>query len=171
MIQTSAAPIEGVSRRSLLQGISLFAATAVLPVMPFQAHASADGIQGFASLSQLLTGRAGLPAAFMEALFAAFSQIDAGFAAKVDLLNSYISTNAVAPDDLQARLKSDPAAADLAGLPALILTGWYLGVAGSGDAAICVTYTQALANQEVSDVLRPPSYAYGAYGSWAAAPV
>ena len=46
-----------------------------------------------------------------------------------------------------------------------------LGDVGAGDTATCITYTNALMNVAVSDVLRPPSYAYGPYGSWAAKPI
>lgn len=52
-----------------------------------------------------------------------------------------------------------------------ILRAWYVGVVGSGTGAVCVTYSSALMNQTVADILKPPSYAYGAYGSWTTQPI
>ena len=45
-----------------------------------------------------------------------------------------------------------------------------LGVVGSGEGARCVAYETALNAVIVADVLKPPTYAYGAYGSWSAKP-
>jgi len=43
-------------------------------------------------------------------------------------------------------------------------------VVGSSTHARCITYVSSLMNVIVSDTLRPSSYAYGAYGTWASKP-
>ncbi len=162
----------GVSRRRILQGMGVLAASTLLPLSIAPAFADAEPANGdFINVSKLLTGRETLPAAFSAALFAAFAKIDNTFPTKLSRLCSYIEKNLVKAVDLKTKLSANSSVSDLAPLPEMILTGWYLGVAGSGDQAVCVAYVDALANQEVADVLRPPSYAYGAYGSWAAKPI
>ena len=60
----------------------------------------------------------------------------------------------------------------LAPLPRQIMSAWFLGVVGGGGSgdARCVAYETALNAVVVADVLKPPTYAYGAYGSWSAKP-
>jgi hypothetical protein len=41
-----------------------------------------------------------------------------------------------------------------------------MGIVGSGDKARCLAYETALNAIVVEDVLKPPTYAYGTYGSW-----
>jgi len=50
-------------------------------------------------------------------------------------------------------------------------TAWFLGVIGSGTKAHVIAYEQALNAQFVADVLKPPTYAYGPYGSWTRKPL
>lgn len=169
MTRVSSVPAIGAQRRRVLQGLITLAAASAAPVSVTRAFAASDA-SDFLAVSQLLTGRSVMPADFGDALLAAFTKIDADFPAKVARLNAYIKQNQTAAADLQAKLKADTAMADIAAVPASILTGWYLGVAGSGEQAICVAYVDALANQTVADVLRPQSYSYGAYGTWAAKP-
>ena len=64
-----------------------------------------------------------------------------------------------------------PAQSPLAALPRQIASAWYLGIVGTGEAAVCVAYEQALNAAVVADVLKPPTYSYGAYGSWARKPI
>jgi hypothetical protein len=45
-----------------------------------------------------------------------------------------------------------------------------MGIVGDGAKARCLAYEKALNAVIVADVLKPPSYAYDAYGSWAAKP-
>src|SRR6202030_2290384 len=54
----------------------------------------------------------------------------------------------------------------VAALPRKILTAWYTGIVGEGEKARCITYEAALMNVVVADKLRPPSYCFGAPGSW-----
>ena len=159
-----------ISRRRILQGMGALAATTLLPSGILPAFADTPANSDFSDISRFLTGRATLSAEYSTALFSAFSKIDSQFPQQLARLKQWISVNSVSAADLHKRLAADNSVADIAGLPALILTGWYLGIAGSGDKAICVAYVDALANQEVAAVLNPPTYAYGAYGSWATKP-
>lgn len=159
-----------LTRRRMLQGMGALAATTLLPSGILPAFADTPANQTFQALSALLTGRSQLPTDLSRALHTAFTKIDGQFPQKVARLSQWISTQAVPAAQIKTRLAADDSVADLRELPSLILTGWYLGIAGSGDQAICVAYYDALANREVSSVLNPPTYAYGAYGSWAAKP-
>jgi hypothetical protein len=58
----------------------------------------------------------------------------------------------------------------LAPLPRRIVTAWYLGVVGEGEHARVVAFETALNAVAVADVLKPPTYCYGAYGSWTKKP-
>ncbi|MFU2317144.1 sugar dehydrogenase complex small subunit [Rahnella sp. PCH160] len=160
-----------LTRRRLLQGMGVLAATTLIPTGVLPAYASSAISNDFITISIFLTGRDKLSADYSTALYSALTKFDTTIASKLSHLRAYIDANSIKAADLKNRLSTDPAVADLVGLPGLLLTGWYLGIVGSGDNAICVTYVDALANKEVADVLRPPSYAYGAYGSWAAKPV
>lgn len=159
-----------LSRRRMLQGMGALAATALLPAGMLPAYAAGPVNDDFALISRYLTGRNTLPDDFGTALFDAFVKTDADFPQQLSRLNQWITRNSVPAAEISRRLPADSQVSDLAGLPALILTGWYLGIAGSGARAICVAYTSALANQDVAPVLNPPTYAYGTYGSWAAKP-
>ena len=59
----------------------------------------------------------------------------------------------------------------LALLPRRIVSAWYLGIVGEGEHARCVAFETALNAAVVADVLKPPTYCYGVYGSWARKPV
>lgn len=157
----------GPSRRVILQslvalpGLGLLAAGLPAPVLA--ATAAGD----FTAVSRALTERDSLSPALGEAIHTAFLAQNAQFDTQLARLAALLATPSAEP--LQARLTG--ANADLAPLPGAILTAWYLGIVGHGEAARCVAYRDDLANQLVSDKLHPPSYAYGAYGSWAAKPV
>jgi len=73
-------------------------------------------------------------------------------------------------DPLQLQGVLDGEQSPLAPLPRKIMGAWYLGVVGNGEAARCVAYETALNAMAVADVLQPPTYAYGAYGSWSNKP-
>lgn len=55
-------------------------------------------------------------------------------------------------------------------MPRKVAMAWFMGVVGSGAQARCLAYEHALNAQIVADVLKPPTYAYGTYGSWARNP-
>lgn len=159
-----------LSRRRLLQGMGALTAATLLPSGILPAFADTPANQDFQAVSALLTGRSQLPADFSTALYTAFRKIDSAFPQKLIRFRQWVEQQSVPAAQIKSRLAADSAMSDLQGLPSLILTGWYLGIAGSGDQAICVAYVDALANREVAAVLNPPTYAFGAYGSWAAKP-
>jgi hypothetical protein len=159
-------------RRRILK---LATATVALSSLPLASASTAEqsstaaSASDFAAVSQFLTGKSTLDAGVQDALFRAFMALDPAFAAKLAKLRTAIAADNITPENLHATLSaSDP---DLAKVPQEILTGWYLGVAGSGKRALCVTYANDLANAAVADVLSPPSYAYGPCNSWAEKPV
>jgi hypothetical protein len=123
----------------------------------------------FEDVSQTLTGEQKLPTSLRDALYAAFKNSDPSFDASIARMGALISANPGAGAAIQS-LWTGPNA-DLADVQKRILAGWYLGIVGSGEKSVCVAYASDLANALVADVLRPQSYAYGAYGSWAKKPI
>lgn len=73
-------------------------------------------------------------------------------------------------DPLQLQRVLDSEKSPLAALPRKIVTGWFMGIVGSGDKARAIAYEKALNAVIVSDVLQPPTYCYGAYASWTKKP-
>lgn len=120
------------------------------------------------ALSQYLTERSELSSRLAARLLAALEAQHAGLGEQMSVLWKWISTNQVALANLNTRLKAERP--ELAGLPGDVMQAWYLGIVGTGLQAKAVTYEFALNAQTVSDKLRPPSYAYGVYGSWASNP-
>ena len=102
-------------------------------------------------------------------LYEALVAQDSAFPVKVRALLALINTDGLQAAGLQEAL--DAASSPLAALPRQIASAWYLGIVGTGEAAVCVAYEQALNAAVVADVLKPPSYSYGAYGSWARKPI
>jgi len=122
----------------------------------------------FVKVSQQLSGRESLNVAEAERLYAALAANNADFATQLGQLADFMAQKNPDPATLQAALDAEKA--PFAKLPASILTAWYVGVVGSGKNAVCVTYETSLMAQAVADKLRPPSYAYGPYGSWSLPP-
>jgi hypothetical protein len=122
----------------------------------------------FLRVSQLLTGRNAFKSSMADRLYAALVAADDQFQQQVRDLAAFIERQQLSASNLQAAL--DEANEPFARLPASIAGAWYLGVAGAGSKARCVVFEDSLMNQLVADRLRPPSYAYGSYGSWNAAP-
>lgn len=46
------------------------------------------------------------------------------------------------------------------------MRAWCLGLVGEGEATQCIAYEDALNAVIVADVLKPPTFPYGPYGSW-----
>lgn len=155
-------------RREILRLAGILGGLSLLPATARTAFAATQDNADFLAVSKALVGREDLSLPFNDALLAAFRKNDASFDAKLAQLRKMIGDAPVSGEALKAALTG--AGADIAALPQSILTGWYLGIAGSGSKAICVAYTDALANRLVADVVRPQSYSYGAYGSWAIKP-
>lgn len=156
-------------RRKFVQLSGIVAGLSILETFPLTAYAASPTETDFLAVSKALVGKRDLSEPFGIALLSAFRKTDPAFDGKLLQLRQKIGDSPVDGDTLKASLVG--AGADLAALPQAILSGWYLGIVGSGQNAICVAYVDALANRAVADVLRPQSYSYGAYGSWASKPV
>lgn len=160
-------------RRLLLASILASYASSFIPwplanaqtVVPETAAAP----EAFLMVSRAITGRATLDAVQANRLYAGLVATVPSFATQLTALAAFIAANPSAEKQLQASL--DAANVPFAKLPRQIATAWYVGVVGSGPAARCVTYETSLMNVVVSDRLKPPSYAYGPYGSWGRNPL
>ncbi|TMV59811.1 hypothetical protein FGG78_35760, partial [Thioclava sp. BHET1] len=146
-----------VPRRGVLKGMTALAGVSIAAGLPRIALAAGPADAEFMAASKALVGKHQLTPSYGKALLAAFRKAVPGFDGKIAALNALIGQDAATPEAVQAKLAADTTG--LADFSKSILTGWYLGVAGSGDKAICVAYASDFANQEVADVLRPPSYA------------
>ena len=157
-----------MERREVLKLTGIIAGLSWIGVSTQPATAAVQDEANFLTVSKTLTGKQDLAVPFASALLAAFHKNDPSFDRKLAQLRHIIGDAPIDSETLKAKLSG--ASPDLAGLPQLILTGWYLGIVGGGETAICVAYVDALANRALADVLRPQSYSYGAYGSWASKP-
>lgn len=160
------APTNPARRRLLVSLLSAYTATLVPWAL---AQPITDAKQGaFLALSALLAGRQSLDAALAARLYEALIAEDKGFPDAAQTLLALINEKKIDPLQLQKAL--DDEKSPLASLPRKIVTAWYLGVVGSGKNARALAYEHALNAVIVSDVLKPPTYAYGVYGSWAKKP-
>lgn len=123
----------------------------------------------FVALSAILVGRPVLDATLAARLHDALDASRPRLAADLQALLSLIEVRSIAPENLQPVL--DQQFPELATLPRQIVRAWTLGVVGEGYDSRCLAYEAALNAVIVADVLEPPTYAYGAYGSWARRPV
>ena len=156
----------GLKRRYLLGGVL---AAGVVQLTPWRlATASTSGNSGFMALSAYLTQRDDLDPKLGARMQAAWQELDDKFNANVDALWQWIDSNQVALADLNTKLQAEKP--ELAKVPAQVMQIWWQGIAGSGTQVRVVTYEHALNAQAVADKLRPPSYAYGHYGSWSQNP-
>lgn len=162
MTSTPQFPTFGLSRRHLLGGALAAGMAQLIPGS--WAAAPAAGSDSFMALSRFLTERDDLHQAQGARLQAALNALDGKFNDKLDALWKWIGANQVALADLNARLKAEQP--EMADIPMNVMQVWYQGIAGSGTATRVVAYEYALNAQVVADWLRPPSYVYGAYGSW-----
>jgi hypothetical protein len=171
-MNTQGKPVETLGpadlpRRRLLAGL-LSAYTASL--IPWAlAQPVADVSRGaFAALSAILAGRQSLDAVQATRFYDALVADDAGFPAAVQSLLTLVNDRKIDPLQLQKVLDAEHS--PLAELPRKIVTAWFMGIVGSGERARCIAYETALNAVIVEDVLVPPSYSYGPYGSWAKKP-
>ena len=93
----------------------------------------------------------------------------ANFMSDVAALLDMIRTRNIPVAQLQTLLDSEKS--PLASVPRAIASAWYLGIVGNGKTARCLDFEMAMNAQVVGDVLKPPTYCYGGYGSWTAKPV
>ena len=154
-------------RRVLLT--SLLAASAASVIPPAFAVPTGDAAQdAFLSASQILTGQSSLDPEQASLLYSALIADDAQFAGGVQALAKILGQPNI--DLLQLQHVLDSENAPIAALPRKIVTAWYTGIVGEGEKARCITYETALMNVIVADKLQPPSYCFGAPGSWVEKP-
>jgi len=156
------------SRRRLLAGLLTAYTASLIPWALAQPAPHADR-GAFTALSAILVGRQTLDAAQATRLYDALAAAHPNFPADVQALLTLINERHIDPLQLQGVLDNEHS--PLAPLPRAIVGAWALGVVGSGEGARCVAYETALNAVIVADVLKPPTYTYGAYGSWASKPV
>ncbi|MBB1635576.1 sugar dehydrogenase complex small subunit [Cupriavidus sp. UME77] len=155
------------ARRALLAGLLSTYTASLIPWALAQPVANGD--QGaFLALSAIIAGRQTLDGALAKRLYQALTDDDAKFPAEARQLLALIDERKIDPLQLQQVLDSEQS--PLATLPRKIATAWFMGMVGSGDNVRTIAYENALNAVIVSDVLKPPTYCYGVYGSWAAKP-
>ena len=156
------------TRRRLLVGFVSAYTAALVPWAMAQQATDADNA-AFLALSAILAGRQSLDSAHAQRLYKALVADDPRFPAAVKSLLDTIEQRKIDPMQLQTTL--DHEKSPLAILPGRIVTAWYMGIVGDGANARCLAFETALNAQAVADVLKPPTYAYGTYGSWAKKPI
>lgn len=156
------------TRRRQMLGVLLTAYTASLIPWATGQPIENDERGAFLALSAILVGRESLNNGLARRLYDALIDQDAGFPKAASALLALVNQERIDPLMLQARLDASHPA--LAPLPRRIVTAWYVGVVGDGATARCVAYEDSLMSEVVKDKLVPPTYAYGAYGSWEGKP-
>ncbi|CAM3655938.1 sugar dehydrogenase complex small subunit [Polaromonas hydrogenivorans] len=154
-------------RRIVLAGLLGAYAASLIPWALGQPVANAE--QGaFLGVSAILAGRQTLDTTQAKRLYDALVANDAGFAAAAQALLTLINERKIDPADLHKVLTDEKSA--LAIVAQDIARAWFMGIVGSGEKSRALAYEDALNAQIVQDFLKPPTYAYGAYGSWAKQP-
>jgi hypothetical protein len=155
------------TRRTLLAGFLGAYVASLIPWALAQPAADADRA-AFMALSAILAGRQSLDAALAARLYDALAADDANFPSAARSLLAQINERKIDPLQLQKTL--DDEKSPLAPLPRKIVKAWYMGIVGSDERARVIAYENALNAVIVSDILKPPTYCYGVYGSWAKKP-
>ncbi len=155
------------SRRRLLAGLLAAYTASLIPWALAQPAPHADR-GAFTALSAILVGRQALDAVQATRLYDDLAAANPNFPADVQALLALVNQRQIDPLKLQQALDAEQST--LAPLPRSIVMAWALGVVGSGEGARCIAYETALNAVIVADVLKPPTYAYGAYGSWTSKP-
>ena len=159
---------DGVTRRWLLGSVLTAYTASLIPWALSQPFDDRD--QGaFLAVSAIIAGRQALDAQLAKRLYDALIADDKNFSSMTRELLSLIDARKIEPLNLQKVLDAEKS--PLAGIPRAIARAWFLGIVGSGVKARCLAYENALNATIVADVLKPPTYAYGVYGSWTAKPV
>ena len=152
-----------VRRRTMLGGLLGAYAASLIPWALAQPVATVE--QGaFLAVSAILVGRQALDAVLAQRLYAALAADDPGLAASAQALLTLINDRQVDPANLHQLLTGENS--PLAAVAQNIARAWFTGIVGSGDKARALAYEDALNAQMVQDFLKPPTYAYGVYGSW-----
>lgn len=154
-------------RRIILGGLLGAYAASLIPWALAQPVANAE--QGaFLGVSAILAGRQTLDTAQAKRLYDALVADDAGFPAAAQALLTLINNRKIDPAELHKVLTDEKS--PLASVAQNIARAWFMGIVGSGEKARALAYEDALNAQIVQDFLKPPTYAYGAYGSWTKKP-
>ncbi|MDN5843291.1 MAG: sorbitol dehydrogenase family protein [Alcaligenaceae bacterium] len=155
------------ARRRVLAAL-LGAYTATLVPWALAQPVRDDKHGAFLALSAIIAGRQTLDAGLATRLYQALTDLDPDFPQAAQALLKYIEDHKVDPSALQKAL--DDEHSPLAEVPRKVASAWFLGIVGSGESARCLAYEHALNAEIVSDVLKPPTYSYGAYGTWTRKP-
>lgn len=156
-----------LQRRAILGGLLGSYASSLIPWALAQPVANAE--QGaFLGVSAILAGRQTLDRALSKRLYDALVADDPGFPAAAQSLLTLINDREIDPAQLHKVLSDEKS--PLARVAQNIARAWFMGIVGSGEKARALAYEDALNAQIVQDFLKPPTYAYGAYGSWTEKP-
>ncbi|MDR5783626.1 sugar dehydrogenase complex small subunit [Caballeronia sp. LZ065] len=173
-VSSQGGPVRARTRRTLLAGMLASCVTTWVPgttrrAMPAEPAMALPAPESFVALSTFLTGQASLDLALADRLYQALLGNESCFPEQLRRLLAFIRLRHADPLRLQQRL--DDEEPQLASVPRRIVTAWYTGIVGEGERAQCIAFETSLLNVITADKLKPPSYAYGVYGSWAARPV
>jgi len=158
--------MDPIRRRTLRTMVSACVA-ARIPWAMSQPVANSDRA-AFIALSAIIAGRATLDAGLARRLYDALVADDPGFPVAARALLKLIEHYRIEVSRLQGVL--DATASPLASVPRRVATAWFLGIVGANERARCVAYEEALNAAIVGDMLKPPTYCYGPYGSWSRRP-
>jgi hypothetical protein len=159
---------QAIPRRTVLAGFVAAYSVHLIPWALAQ-PANDDGHAAFLAMSAIIAGKQMLDPGLAQRLYDALIVDDPQFPQKVQSLLAFVEAGKIDPLALQKTL--DDQKSPLAPLPLKIASAWFLGIVGDGAKARCLAYEKALNAIIVSDVLKPPTYAYGVYGSWSAKPL
>lgn len=159
-------------RRTLLEAVLASYVAAFVPWAAAQSQPAgpvAAAPDSFLQISKILTGQISLDATLAARLYRALLADNNAFGEQHQQLLTYINEHKADPMSLQKMLDEEKSA--LAGVPRKVVTAWYTGIVGEGERAKCIAFETNLLNVITADKLKPPSYSYGVYGSWATQPV
>lgn len=159
--------VTALPRRMVLAGFVAAYSASLIPWALAEPTNDA-GHAAFLAMSAIIAGKQVLDPALAQRLYDALVADDPEFPQQAQLLLSFVEAGKIDPAALQKAL--DDQKSPVAALPRKIASAWFLGIVGEGVKARCIAYENALNAVIVDDVLKPPTYAYGAYGSWSAKP-
>jgi hypothetical protein len=166
LTQSSGVPNQG--RRAILAGMLTAYAATLIPWAIAEPVADADH-GAFIALSAIIAGQQALDRTMAKRLYDALTADDSGFPAAARKLLALIEERKIEPLQLQQVLDGEKS--PLADVSRTIATAWFMGIVGSDEKARVLAYENALNATIVSDVLKPPTYGYGVYGSWTTKPI
>ncbi|MGH7102048.1 MAG: sugar dehydrogenase complex small subunit [Acetobacteraceae bacterium] len=157
-----------IPRRMVLAGFVAAYSASLIPWALAQPANDASHA-AFLAMSGIIAGKQVLNPKLGQCLYDALVTDDPEFPQQAQSLLAFVEAGKIDPPALQKAL--DDQKPLLAQVPLKIATAWFLGIVGGGTKARCIAYETALNAVIVSDVLKPPTYAYGAYGSWSSKPL